>query len=258
MDYVGSYLVPVLVVAVALGYTSARAKIVAWITAAVLLLAILMSSVTAIFAAVAALCLLLLLYSPRHALIGTVVVGILSIAVISTYAPMRSRVKTIRSMAAQHDYDAMLTSRLTAFAAAWEMARSHPVAGVGPGCFAPNYFKYKLGAERQHPALLLSYSRTFNFSEVHNDHLQILAENGIVGYVLFAAVLVLVSCQSFRGLAPHRIGSDDRRKFVHLAALPLATAFAVLAMAQFPLRLPASLLTFVFIAAVIAAWSGRR
>lgn len=250
IDYVGSYLPAPLLVAIALALTIKRGRVLAWIAAVIIAAAILLSSITGIIAATVGVGVLLFLKTPRYAIVGTGLLLIVAGFVFSMNVHLRSRAATLIEALSSREYDVVFSSRLTAFIAAGRMAREHPLMGVGPGGYAPNYYRYKLEAEQRHPQLLTAYSRTFNFGETHNDHLQTLAETGIPGYALLLAALLLTARSSFT-----RRETDDRREMSRLLGLPLAATFATLALAQFPLHLPESRLTYVALAALCVVWA---
>jgi len=178
---------------------------------------------------------------------AVIVIGIAFIA----FAPMRQRVTNMRAWLRAGDYNAILTSRGAPFVAAALMARDHPFTGVGPGCFAWQYFPYKIEAEKRMPSLRQSYTRGTNYAEVHNDHLQTLAETGVPGYLIFLFAAGSLAMMSWP--RPAAI-PDDRREFTRMLALPLTAEFLILAIAQFPLELTAVRGQFIFLAALCAAW----
>jgi len=138
--------------------------------------------------------------------------------VLALFAPIRRRAIAMAEMAGRGDYNAIFTERFTAFTAAWTMFAEHPLTGVGPGAFAWQYFDTKVAVERRHPSLRHVYNRGFNFGEVHNDHLQVLAEGGLLGYAAFATLFVFLA------------------RLRHPLALPLVVFWLVLSIAQFPLE----------------------
>jgi len=130
--------------------------------------------------------------------------------------------------------------------------RDHPLTGVGPGGFAFQYFDYKLRIQEQHPSLFGPHGATpENFGEVHNDHLQVAAEIGLPGYVLFAAALLFLAAPAWRTAQVQ----SPRNELVRVLALPLAVSFAVLAIAQFPLELVAATHAYLWAASAVVAWS---
>lgn len=151
----------------------------------------------------------------------------------------------------QTPVELLLSGRIIAFAAAWRMFTDSPLLGVGPGCFEYAYFDY---ASRVYPTVI-EYSvagRQSMFGEAHNDHLQIAAETGLIGWLLFAASLVTVGAASRFKIA------DDapvRERFARLCGAALVAALAALALFQFPLYLAAPLSAFVCTAAIVVSWT---
>jgi len=165
---------------------------------------------------------------------------------------LRSRVRTAITTVKRHDYQTLTSQRFVPWNAALLMFRDRPWIGLGPGTFRWHYLPYRLRVERRHPDLYLK--DVSNFREVHSDHLQILAEEGLVGYMVFLGNVGLLAAQSFR----QRSGgdrSDERRSFARYAAFPLATATLFLTIAGFPLELSGVLTPLLFFGAVIARWS---
>jgi hypothetical protein len=257
---VGGFFLPPALTLFALAFVlRGRARVVS-ILGAIVLSTLLVSTqaltaIVALTAAVVSLSILSTQGGVRRVVVGCAVIG--SIAAMS-YQPARLKLKQTVSDLKSHRYQRLFTGRMAAFIAAWDMAADHKLTGVGPGCFAYEYFDYKLRAEERHPWLLESPSREVNFGEVHNDHLQVLAETGIPGYLLFAAALGVLAFGSFSGSASGALSArDDRAKFSKVISLPLAVCFGILATAQFPLELPAVCTGFLFLAALTVAWRPR-
>ncbi len=75
-----------------------------------------------------------------------------------------------------------------------QMVREHPLLGVGPAFWDEHYFQLKSpGQEETRMA--------------HSAYLQVLAESGIVGLALFAALWVLLGRKAWRGVAGMSAGS---------------------------------------------------
>jgi len=179
-----------------------------------------------------------------RALAAVVVAGLL---VIALFAPLRQRAMNTAHWLKSGEYNSVLTERLTPFVAAWTMFADHPLTGVGPGAFAWHYYDYKIRAEQRMPSLRLAYHRGSNAGEAHNDHLQVLAEGGVVGYAAFAAVMIVLASLSFR--------APKTATFARRLALPLAVYWVVLSLAQFPLETTVVRSLLVHFAALCAAWS---
>jgi hypothetical protein len=90
---------------------------------------------------------------------------------------------------------------------------------------------------------------------VHNEHLQILAEEGLPAYVMFLAAIAFVGSRSF---LRHQTDAPDTAIFARSLALPLAAAFFVLTLSSFPLRLAAPTVSILFLSALVVAWSETR
>jgi O-antigen ligase len=199
-------------------------------------------TLTAYIAFAAAALTMLAAMSWRRAIRIVPIAIAIAIVALLAIAPLRARGARLVDAARAGDYNALLTDRVTPFVAAWMMFTDHPVTGVGPGAFAWQFYDYKLRAEQRFPSLRRAYNRGLNFGEVHNDHLQVLAETGALGYAGFLALFAMLAAISFRsnGLA--------RR-----LALPLAVFWFVLSIAQFPLETTVVRTILIQLAALCAA-----
>lgn len=182
-------------------------------------------------------------------------VAILSAALIlEFYPPVHHRLLLARTQIAGKRYNEVFSGRLGAYLAGLEMAIDHPVSGVGPGLFRREFLPYKIEVDAKYGSRGL-HAAGVNFGEAHNDHLQTLDETGVIGYLGFAGAVVLAGAASFHR---RRDGADDRGTFVRRAAFPLAVSFAVLALAQFPLQLASTLVTYAFVAGLMEGWIEGR
>jgi O-antigen ligase len=102
------------------------------------------------------------------------------------------------------------TGRLDLWTVGWRMVEAHPFVGVGSGQFANSSVHYLLqpGAI-QRGDLILSTPKV-----AHNTYLNVLAELGIIGEVLFVAILVL--CLGCMWRAIRRVRADGD---IHLEIL---------------------------------------
>ena len=247
-DYVGTYLaIPAIVV---LGVYMAWRR---WYWLALFLLL-----TTAIFGSrcmsatiavlVGAGCMLFLqLRRSRIALAILVAVGIIGFV---AYTPFRTRLHDFSEAIRTGAYDRVLSGRLLPIAAALAMIRDHPFVGIGPGCFHAAYMPYvlRLQAERAHFVGMQSIS--FNFGEAHNDHLQVMAEVGIPGYLLFLATVARVaSARRTKSAA-----DDPRTFFVRVISIPVVVTIFLLAIAQFPLQLTETIASYAFLVGLLSAW----
>jgi O-antigen ligase len=203
---------------------------------------------TALFAFVAAILVLAATQARRAAI--AVGLALLLIGFVMAWPAMTigANVRALADAAAKRDYPRLFSERLSPFLAAAEMTRDHPLVGVGPGCFKYHYMPYRLAFAKRYPA---EWTRGYpmNWGEVHNDHLQVAAETGLVGYLLFLAAMALLVRRPARGGHP-----APRRQFARELRWPLATAIFVVCLAQFPLELAAPRLMFIMFGALCVTW----
>lgn len=102
---------------------------------------------------------------------------------LSQYQPFMQRLATITDTKYQSN-----TERLLIWQSAYTMFKDHPVLGVGLGQYKDNYQKKYISPKAKEPYL----------SHAHNNFLQMLAENGIVGFVGFLTLLVCFIGYSFK------------------------------------------------------------
>ncbi len=170
-------------------------------------------TLTAVVALIAGAFVLFALISWKHALAAAVV----PLVVVACVAPLRNRAVSMTRMFRSGDYNLLVSDRLAPSVSAFLMTADHPLTGVGPGAFGWNYYVYKPRAEQRFPLLQKAWSRGTNFGEVHNDHLQVLAEGGVPGYLIFVALAAMLGAISRRRLAPP--DSAPQRFAVFLALL---------------------------------------
>jgi O-antigen ligase len=91
-----------------------------------------------------------------------------------------------------------LVSRLRFWAVGWEMAKQHLVRGIGTGGYQAVYGDYRHLIENN-PAYVRIVSAAdaedgdeIHSPNTHNEYLQVLAENGLIGLLLFAIFWVMV------------------------------------------------------------------
>lgn len=206
---------------------------------------------TAVIALLAGVVLLAFAVSARRALI--LVAGVLAMLATGYVSNVRviRRVAKMPERVARTGLEVASSGRLTPAFAAMAMFLDHPVTGVGPGAFKYQYLPYQIEVRKRHRALLSGVGAT-NFAEVHNDHLQMLAENGLPGYVLFLGTIAAIV------VAARRSPPDDvPASVVRTMAIPLAGTLLVLCIAQFPLHVAVMRHLLMTFAGILMGWSGR-
>lgn len=128
-----------------------------------------------------------------------------------------------------------------------DMITDHPFVGVGAGNFAAEYPLYRRSSEIELSGYLSGVETA------HNDWLQIAAELGVPGILLWVAFAAIVLACGVRGT--RRIAMRDptgSRLVVHAAAGASTVAFFTNAAFRSPLDNPAALVTFAAAAAIFA------
>ena len=206
---------------------------------------------TAVIALVVGLVVLALHLSLKYALVTAVALVVLFGIAAAQNVAVVERILELPKRFRAEGLETVTSGRGTPALAAWLMFRDHPLSGVGPGAFRYHYMDYQIRARAAAPELLRGHWFT-NYGEAHNDHLQILAEGGLLGYVLFLAGVFVVIRQTRRSDA-----DDARAAVARRVAIPAAATFLVLCLAQFPLYIAVSRHLLVTMAGLLVGWSRR-
>jgi len=256
---VGSALLGPVLAAFAMAIAAGSRRILYTSMAALLLVTLLVSrSITAIAAAIAGMAVMATVRWGRRAALPLLVLLLVTIGLAMSITPLRARIHSLGTLATRHDFDRLLGGRPSAFRAATHMFLDHPVAGLGPGTFGWHYMAYKLQFQnRQTGDASDSDTVHLNFEEVHNDHLEVLAETGLPGYAILLAALAFLGVISFRAIPAEAVtaASPPQTVVARLLALPLAAGFFILALAQYPLQLASATSALLFLAAACVTWS---
>jgi O-antigen ligase len=252
---VGAYFVAPALATLALGIAWRGSKRYAlFILAAFFGLSVFLSeALTGMIALLAGLAMLLAMVSRRMVIIGALLVILAGITAVLVFPPLTERLERATIAFERRDFDTLMSGRITPFFAAVALWKERPVLGIGPGTFGWHYLDTKLEVEKKYPHYLAQDVQMYH--EVHNDHLQVLAQTGAPGLLLFLAALALLAKQSFGARTADADGAaDPRRRFVRLLAMPLAVAFAVESLAAFPLELSSVLCTYLYYAGLCIGW----
>jgi O-antigen ligase len=249
-DYVGAYLMVPALAAIAAAIAFRQHRRVFLAIALILLAGIFFTqSVTAIGAFMIALMSFAILVPSKRARI--VVASILIAVVVAVFAfrPTRERLFHMREFLKSGQLMEFSSYRPPAVMAAVDMFRERPLLGAGPGNYEGRYMRYKLAVDERFPQWIRPMNA--NFGEAHNDHVQLLAESGLPGYLLYLAALAYVASLSFRT----KRANSQRAEFARVFALPAVIGFTVVGLAQFPLYLTVVTSTAIFAAALAHTWS---
>ena len=155
-------------------------------------------------AVVCTISLLLLYYlTQRKKLAAVILCCLLAVgAGLTQYPPLAQRAQSITDTTNQSNHE-----RLLIWHSAYEMFKDHPVTGVGLGQYKDNYQKKYISPEAKEPFL----------SHAHNNFMQMLAENGLIG---FAGFMTLISC--FIGYSFKRFWQEGNPYALMMCASALA------------------------------------
>ena len=249
---VGTFLVGPIIASFALVVAEPRHRLLHCATTSVLLVAAGANhTLTALIAiSIGVICLIFVL-ARKWTLLAVASVAAVVLLTVRFYPPLYHRYQLTKTWASSGLYDSILSGRILPFFTSSRMFLDHPLTGVGPGCFKWQYFPYKMRIISEFgPSITRSNAASINFGEVHNDHLQILAESGFPGYLLFIGALAYIASGSFTSFDSSRPESV----FSRVASFPLAVGFAVVALGQFPLELAAPTAANVYLFALCASW----
>jgi len=249
-NIVGSYMALMAVIFAATAIRSSGARRVWQAFGAVVAAAgVLVSQTrTAVIALVAGVILLAIGRSLKRTLIVATAFGAILGIAAALRMPAITNLAKLPQKIQKRGVMAATSGRLLPVLVGMEMIRDRPLTGQGPGTFKAQYMPYAvpvIDGKRLPPGIL-----SLNFGEAHNDHLQLIAETGIPGYLLFLA-LVVVLVRSIRTTSRR----DSREQVARTMIVPLAGTLLVLCLAQFPLYVPITRHLVVTMAGLLLGWS---
>ena len=132
--------------------------------------------------------------------------------------------------------------RVQIWRASMDVVKAYPLTGVGLGAFQQGMYPFELGIS------------TLTAGFAHNDYLQIVAELGLPGLVLFAALGVYI----FRKLIRVAARPDSKNWALAAGLLGSLVAIGLHSLVDFNLYIPANALIFAWLAGIAASPSLRR
>ena len=123
-----------------------------------------------------------------------------------------------------------------------ELIAAYPLVGCGLGAYESAFLKYKVS----HPLLTIDYA--------HNDYLQLLAELGMIGFLIGAALMLAVLAQAIRAASRH---SEPNSRFLALACVGAMVAVLIHSLVDFNLYIPANAVLLAWISGMSAGWTIR-
>ncbi len=207
-------------------------------------------TLTAIGGYTVALIALVVVWKPRAGVLAIASVPVV-IMVLMLFGPARERIIGLSRAIQRGNWGAAVSGRLVPFAAALQMCADRPLVGVGPGCYKFRYMEYYVRTRDEKPRLFrMSHTPPVIFAEAHSDHLQLLAEIGVPGYLSVAGAMLCLAWTSRRGRRDR-----ERNRIATVLAAPLVVLLAVVALAQFPLLIAGPAYTYTLLGALCVAWS---
>lgn len=162
--------------------------------------------------------------------------AVLLVVHFNTFSPINRQFRITDRLRATFHGDHNVLQRGLVWRVTLDMIRAHPVLGIGTGAFARDYLEW----QRQRfladgDDALLAYGG--NARETHNEYLQILAENGIAGFLPFAGFLVALLAAV---LLPSRAGTASGSGLATHALFAGCAGILAEALLAFPFRVPVS------------------
>ena len=162
------------------------------------------------------------------------VAAILALA-LALHPASAARAREAASAVRAGEWDRVLTYRLGPWAAALEMVRARPLAGVGPGAFAAEFVPHRLRAELRDQRRFVNPSLAGSYGEAHSEYVQAFAEIGVPGALAALAAAGVLGAGLLRAL---RRSDDDRARREAVVLLALLCAGAAAALTWFPFQRP--------------------
>ncbi|HET8797148.1 MAG TPA: O-antigen ligase family protein, partial [Thermoanaerobaculia bacterium] len=103
----------------------------------------------------------------------------LRVPVVTEFLALPQRIRT-------EGLEVALSGRVAPALVALEMTRERPLLGFGPGTYGAEFMPRRIRLAEESEGRIARGLAT-NFAEVHNDHLQLLAEGGVPAWLLFLA-----------------------------------------------------------------------
>ncbi|HOW25228.1 MAG TPA: O-antigen ligase family protein [Bacteroidales bacterium] len=135
--------------------------------------------------------------------------------------------------------DASILARLEAWNWSWKMIKENPLLGVGTGNWKIAELRYE---NRTDGDFVYTYKN-------HNDFIEITAETGIIGGLLYVGIFAWIAWAFLRRFFSRKlVEEDDQYRYLFLAAAGIAF-YSVDAFFNFPADRPEILALFAFFAA---------
>ena len=118
-----------------------------------------------------------------------------------------------------------------------DLIAAYPLFGCGLGAYESAFLKYKVS----YPLLTVDYA--------HNDYLQLIAELGMIGFLIGAALMLALLAKAVRAASRH---SEPNSRFLALACVGAIVAILIHSLVDFNLYIPANAVLLAWISGISA------
>jgi len=132
--------------------------------------------------------------------------------------------------------------RLQVWKDSLHLVAAYPLLGCGLGGYESAFLKFNTGA----PMLTMDYA--------HNDYLQLLAELGILGFLIVAILMLAILLKAVSAALQHPKAND---RYLGLACTGAMTAIFIHSVVDFNLYIPANALLLAWIAGIAVSLPGN-
>lgn len=177
-------------------------RVLGFLAAGIITLAILLSLARAAFLGLAATLGVTLWYLLRAGR-GRSVLAVVLVTVLVGFSLARFRASSFIELHAEsigNPGELSNLERISRWLAAWNMARAHPLVGVGYGTYEDNYFSYRI--------LTLQTQEQFRRMGVHSEFFRSLGETGWLGLLTVLVFLGMVFRQGHQAIRRARSPAD--------------------------------------------------
>jgi len=115
-----------------------------------------------------------------------------------------------------------------------QLLRAYPAVGTGLGTYETAFLKYQTA------------SVDWNYTFAHNDYIQLASELGVVGFLIFGGLLLMVLIKTVRAA----FSEDWNSRLLGLGCTGALTAIAIHSLADFNLYIPANALLLSWIVGI--------
>ncbi len=189
------------------------------------------------------------LYSVTKFLIKLQIPVIIALLIIySTISPLNNQINIIKRIKDSFKNEFNVQQRLHVWTISLEMFNNNKLLGNGTGSFGRDYLEYQRKYfTRKNDRSILQYGG--NARESHNEYIQILAENGIIGFLLFMMILFYPVYIFFRNF------KNENNNILLICLISAYCGLMIHSLVSFPLQTPVSAAIFFIFGGLISGFN---